>query len=693
MAKSILFKLSLDSTAFRSGLTNAENSLKRAEKAVGNIGKNLSTYVTAPLAALGTMSVMAWDKQAKAMAQVETGLRTTGGAAGFAKDELLSMASELQGKTLFGDEEILQSATAQLLTFTSVAGEQFARAQAAALDLSTRLNTDLKSSAIMVGKALNDPIQGLTAMRRVGIQFTEDQQAMIRAMVDSGQVMEAQKVILSELERQYGGSAEAAVVGAGKLVQLKNILGDISEEFGRIIMEALDPFIEKIKVLATGFFSLDESTKRTIVVVAGLAAAIGPALLAITGLIKVTRIMITTLSALASPVTLVVAGIAALAAGAIYLWQNWDAMKERISDWGWWRNMLIGMVQFLAKMAPQILDMLTYPLRKVAEIFGIEFPTLTSALDPLISKLDLLKTEPKKYENSFGSFGAAMKGAVNDAGKALGLFASKSKDGLDEIKSAAIGATQAVAGIGSGGEGGTGGSASAPPVLSAMGNKKSFDPALWGDIAKDAIARKQSGSQDFESDKLMEYADNYQAMADRMGETSMRLQETMQMVGNAVGDVFSNMGYRIVDSLGLAEHGFQGFARMMIQTVTQLVSMFLAQSIASAIAGASQSAAATGPLAIFTQPAFIATAVGGILAAFAAIPKFAQGGLAYGPMLAMVGDNPNAKADPEIIAPLSKLRGMMGFSETGLVQDRIELDGEKMYVLFKRVERNKYRRT
>ena len=681
MSKTILYKLTLDSTAFRSGLENASKALQRAEKSVQNIGSSMTRNVTAPLAALGTLSVMAWDKQAKAMAQVETGLRTTGGAAGFAKDELLAMASELQGKTLFGDEEILQSATAQLLTFTNVAGEQFARAQAAALDLSTRLNTDLKSSAIMVGKALNDPIQGLTAMRRVGIQFTEDQQAMIKALVASGQVMEAQKVILSELEKQYGGSAEAAVIGAGKIIQLKNVLGDVAEEFGRIIMDYITPFIERLKTMATAFFTLDESTKRTIVVVAGFAAAIGPAALAIAGLIKVTRIVLTTLAAMASPITLVVAGLAALAAGAVYLWQNWEAVSERISDWGWWRNTLVEMVKFLAKLTPQILDLLTYPIRKAAEAFGVEIPSLTSALDPLINKLDALKTAPKEYKTSFGSFGAAIKGAAMDAGKALGIFSTNAKSELNGVTSAAQTAAQAVGAIGGGsGSGGT---------------RQMFgEMALMKPKGSENAQVTESGSfAGLEVEKLKEFGKKYVELAEQMQEPTNQIKDMMAAVGQSAMDSFMMLGDGIVASLGLAQNGFQGFLGVILETITKLIAMMLSSALAAAISGASVAASFTGPAAIFTQPAFIATAVGGVLAAFASIPKFAQGGLAYGPMLAMVGDNPNAKADPEIIAPLSKLRGMMGFSESGLVQDRIELDGEKMYVLFKRVERNKYRRT
>ena len=101
-----------------------------------------------------------------------------------------------------------------------------------------------------------------------------------------------------------------------------------------------------------------------------------------------------------------------------------------------------------------------------------------------------------------------------------------------------------------------------------------------------------------------------------------------QMVADTAGQAFSALGQSIVDSMGLASSGLEGFAQVMLRTMVELGTMILKQIImnqasamASSIASASQSAAATGPLAVFAQPAFIATAVGGVLSAFAAIPK------------------------------------------------------------------------
>jgi CRISPR/Cas system type I-B associated protein Csh2 (Cas7 group RAMP superfamily) len=116
-------------------LGKAQRKLKYFGKNTKALGKSLSIGLTAPLAIMGATSVRAFQVQAKAIAQVEAGLKSTGSQAGFTSKQLQAMASDLQSKTLFGDETILKDATAQLLTFTNISGEQFARTQQAALDL------------------------------------------------------------------------------------------------------------------------------------------------------------------------------------------------------------------------------------------------------------------------------------------------------------------------------------------------------------------------------------------------------------------------------------------------------------------------------------------------------------------------------------------------------------------------------
>lgn len=280
--KSINIRAGFDMAAFRTSSQNLQKSLRKTGKEMEAIGKSMSMALTAPIAGLAALSVFNFDKQAKSVAQVEAGLRSTGGAVGFVSKELQDMASALQSNSLFGDEDILKNVTAQLLTFTNITGKAFEGAQQVVLDYASRTGRDLMGTSVMIGKALNDPIAGLSALGKAGVQFTDEQKAVIKSLVDGGDAAKAQAIILKELETQYGGSAAAAAAaGMGPMQQLKNSIMDTTEAFGEIIVEALNPFIGKLKELTERFNSLNPETKKIIAVALALTAAIGPLIFAI----------------------------------------------------------------------------------------------------------------------------------------------------------------------------------------------------------------------------------------------------------------------------------------------------------------------------------------------------------------------------------------------------------------------------
>jgi hypothetical protein len=168
----------------------------------------------------------------KQQAQLAAAIRSTGGAAGQTLASLNAHAAALQKVTLFGDEAT-NTAQGILLTFTKIRGDVFPRATEAVQDLAQALGVSLQSAAIQVGKALNDPVTGMTAMSRSGITFTESQKELVKSMVASGDMLGAQTLILKELETQFGGSARAAreTLG-GALTALGNAWGDLFEMSG-----------------------------------------------------------------------------------------------------------------------------------------------------------------------------------------------------------------------------------------------------------------------------------------------------------------------------------------------------------------------------------------------------------------------------------------------------------------------------
>ena len=218
--------------------------LKVTSKGWGGMQKAIGIAVAAAagIASIGaTISKFfnAYREQERAVQKVAQAIETTGNAAGLSLKTLTKEASNLQNKTLFGDEEILNKSTAQLLTFTNITGDNFLKTQRAAMDLATVLDGDLQNASIMLGKAMNDPVKGLMALRRVGVSFTEDQREQIKVLAETNRLEEAQTIILGNMTRQYGGQAEAAAKGTGVWTQVKMQLGEITEAIGGKMSTAL----------------------------------------------------------------------------------------------------------------------------------------------------------------------------------------------------------------------------------------------------------------------------------------------------------------------------------------------------------------------------------------------------------------------------------------------------------------------
>jgi hypothetical protein len=177
----------------------------------------------------------AYVEQEKVEAQLNAVLKSTGGAAGVTANELKNMASQLQDTTKFGDEAIIGGQNL-LLTFTKIGKDVFPAATETMLNMSEALGQDMKSSAIQLGKALNDPVQGISALSRVGVQLSEEQQQLIKDFSAVGDIASAQKVILGELETQFGGAAKAAGdTFGGQLAMLQNTVGDSQEILGSYV--------------------------------------------------------------------------------------------------------------------------------------------------------------------------------------------------------------------------------------------------------------------------------------------------------------------------------------------------------------------------------------------------------------------------------------------------------------------------
>lgn len=227
-----------------------------AERGVGEGMKGALTKVGAAVAAAGIgrafagllrSSVDEAREANKVAAQTAQVIKTTGGVAGVTADQVDALSSALSAKSGI-DDDVIASSQAVLLTFTKVRNEVgegsdvFNRASEAALDMSVALKTDLQGATLQLGKALNDPIKGITALSRSGVSFTEQQKQTIKSLVESGDVLSAQKIILDELATEFGGQAEAQATAADKA---RVGWANYKEEIGKRLVPVIDGLFTK----------------------------------------------------------------------------------------------------------------------------------------------------------------------------------------------------------------------------------------------------------------------------------------------------------------------------------------------------------------------------------------------------------------------------------------------------------------
>lgn len=334
--------LGLDSANFESGLTGAQRKLKQTGKDLQNfgagfakVGAGLTVGLTAPLIAFGFQASKAATEAADALGQVSAALTSMGNASGKTKEELAGLADGLMRQSLYDDDDILRSVTANLLTFGRIAGDNFDRAQLAAVNLATRMKMDLQPATLLIGKALNDPVKGLTAMGRAGIQFTTAQKEMIKSMVEGGNVAGAQAIILGELEKQFGGAA-AAAQATDPYDRMRDSLNSLSESMGAIVNRFLAPLLDGVASLADRFNTLSPTMQNFIVIGAGIAAALGPVLIAVGAVVGAIGTMTAALGAggalagigvVLAPILPILAGIAAAVAAVVIVFM---LFKDRI---------------------------------------------------------------------------------------------------------------------------------------------------------------------------------------------------------------------------------------------------------------------------------------------------------------------------------------------------------------------------
>lgn len=245
-----------DTTGFGSRL---KSGIEGESAGVSGIGKKLGGAIIAGLGAAGiALGIGEFVKKGfeeySAMdainAQFAAGIKSTGNAANLSVKSLDDLAESVAGYSGQAVDSI--GKTEQVLqTFQNIKNvgpnKIFDQATEAAANMAAKMGGDASSMALKLGRALNDPILGMSSLTRQGVTFTDQQKDQVKAMVASGNIMGAQKVILDELSVKYGGAAQAAgQTLPGALARAKVGFGELSKAAFSAIVPVLLPAVNAI---------------------------------------------------------------------------------------------------------------------------------------------------------------------------------------------------------------------------------------------------------------------------------------------------------------------------------------------------------------------------------------------------------------------------------------------------------------
>lgn len=471
--------------------------------------------------------------------------------------------------------------------------------------------------------------------------------------------------------------------------RLRKAMNSAKESFaqlGSMLLTGLMPIFEDvsrvIQNVFNAFFNLDEGTQKLILGL-GAFAVVLPTIITLVGSLT------TLIGALLSPVGLVAT---ALAGVAFIIYKNWGEVLP----------VVVGLYN-------QFVDLYngSEALRKVIYFLKAAFQSVFSFAKAQVmlvvnSFLTMWKLIKEFSEKGFkGSFKDILKEGfdesveiVKNSGKEIGdnftdamsdaVGSTLEKKTVEQVQSALTNVKDQVSGFVSGLIGDVGGGGGAAPSAPTGGGEQTAQYS-HGQIGGFSMVINEKEAE--------ESKNKFKEWFMEAGHTLEEFYELTKAIGSEVGNAFNGMAQGMISSLGLAENGFQGFLGSMLGMIAELISMLLANAVANAIAGASSGALGTGPAAPFTLPMFITTMVGGVMAAFAAIPKFADGGIVSGTTLGVMGEYTGAKQNPEVIAPLNKLEGMLGARQPQQVNvgGEFRIQGQDLVVALQRAERNRSR--
>jgi hypothetical protein len=378
MAAPAVLKIDIvaDATKALKAMGDTSDAATAASSSFSSVGKVVAGAVgTAAVVSFGKASVEAATESAVANARLEQIFRSMGDATGGAAKAAEDYASSLS-KRIGVDDEVILAGQAQLATFGEVSNETarmsgiFDRATAAGADLAAAGFGSIESNAVQLGKALQDPTKGMTALAKSGVTFTDAQKDQIAALQQSGDLLGAQKIVLAAVEGQVKGTAEATVTSQQKAALA---FGEVQEQVGAKLLPAVSAAMD----LFTRFSGLLLPLAGVIlaVVAATKAWEIAQAAWAAAQTIATAVQWAFNVAVAANPIGLIVIAIAAFVAGIVLLFTKVTFFRELLGTvWDW-----------IASNWPLLLAILLGPFGIAVDLIIHNFDTIKAAIGAAIS--------------------------------------------------------------------------------------------------------------------------------------------------------------------------------------------------------------------------------------------------------------------------------------------------------------------
>lgn len=376
------------------------NKLDGFGKSAMATGAKVTAGLTLPIIGGLGLATKAAAEDADAQAHLAQALKNSTGATAEQVKQAEAWVTSAQKISTFSDDDLRPSLETLVRSTNDLGKAQ--QLQSVAMDLAAGKGISLEAATKAVAKASEGQFAAVNKL--------------VPGLLDLTDKHLTADMAVQALTKTFSGDAQAATeTAAGKTKMLSRDMGEMTEEIGTALLPILDKLIPIVQSVAEWFSGLSDRTQTIILIVAAAAAAIGP-------LITIVGALSTALAFLAAnPVILIIAGIAALAAGLIYAYKTSETFRDIVNGVaqavtnafmdmaGWVLDVVDKMLGGFATMAEGAshLPFVGSKFRGVAdEIRGVQHSVQDMA-DSMHKGINIVSDDLERARNGFRDMGLA----------------------------------------------------------------------------------------------------------------------------------------------------------------------------------------------------------------------------------------------------------------------------------------------